>query len=80
MKKPYLLIAGDNYYPSGGTRDWIARFNTLEEAEQEVHKEEKEFYTTQKKPQQVIIKSYKIFNQSYDWYEIVNLETELIGD
>ena len=32
MKKPYLLIAGYNYYPSADTGDWIACYETLEEA------------------------------------------------
>ena len=33
MKKPYLLIAGWDYYPSSGTKDWIACFESWEEAE-----------------------------------------------
>lgn len=78
MDKPYLLIAGLSYYPTGGTGDWIARFNTLEEAENEVCKEKEVVPRGSRKP--IIIRRYKIFNQLYDWYEIVNLETELIGD
>ncbi len=31
--KRYLLIKNDYYYASGGTRDWIDCFETLEEAE-----------------------------------------------
>ena len=31
--KFFLLTAGDNYYPRRGTGDWIATFETLEEAE-----------------------------------------------
>lgn len=30
--KTYLLIAGYNYYPDRGTGDWIACYNTIEEA------------------------------------------------
>jgi hypothetical protein len=30
--KPYLLFAGDNYYPSGGLDDLRGDFDTLEEA------------------------------------------------
>ena len=30
--KTYLLIAGYNYYPDRGTGDWIACYNTKEEA------------------------------------------------
>lgn len=33
MKKPYLLIAGDYYYPSADTDDWIGCFETYEAAE-----------------------------------------------
>ena len=33
LTKPYLLIAGYQYYPSAGTGDWIACFETEEEAE-----------------------------------------------
>ena len=33
MKKHYLLIAGDNYYPSAYTGDWIACYETKEEAQ-----------------------------------------------
>ena len=32
--KPYLLIAGYNYYPGRGTSDWIGCFDTNEEAEE----------------------------------------------
>jgi hypothetical protein len=30
--KPYLLIAGDDYYPSSETGDWIDCYETEEEA------------------------------------------------
>ncbi len=32
MKKPFLLIAGDNYYPSAGIDDWVECFAKKEEA------------------------------------------------
>jgi hypothetical protein len=32
--KPYLLIAGDNYYPCSKTGDWIECYETEEEAEE----------------------------------------------
>jgi len=32
--KPYLLIAGDNYYPSAYTGDWVACYATEEEAKE----------------------------------------------
>lgn len=31
--KPYLLIAGYQYYPNSGTGDWVGTFTTEEEAE-----------------------------------------------
>ena len=32
MNKPYLLIAGDNLYPSDGTGDWIKCYESVAEA------------------------------------------------
>jgi len=34
MDKPFLLMAGLHYYPRGGTKDWIGRYATREEAEE----------------------------------------------
>ena len=36
MNKPFLLIAGYNYYPESGTNDWIGRFETHEEASSQI--------------------------------------------
>jgi hypothetical protein len=36
MKKPYLLIAGEKFYPSASTGDWVGCFSTYEEAEAQV--------------------------------------------
>lgn len=62
--KHYLLIAGDQYYPSAGTGDWIDTFETFEEAKSMV----------------IIAWSYGlnkdifyINDLKYDWYTIVNL-------
>ena len=33
MNKPFLLIAGDNYYPHQDTGDWRGCFETYELAE-----------------------------------------------
>lgn len=30
--KPYLLFAGEDYYPSGGMEDFRGTFNTIAEA------------------------------------------------
>jgi hypothetical protein len=41
--KPYLLIAGDDYYPSSRTGDWIDCYETEEEARkkwEEISKQE----------------------------------------
>lgn len=35
---PYLLFAGDTYYPNGGLEDFIDRFETIEEAKIEALK------------------------------------------
>lgn len=32
MKKPFLLIAGETYYPNSGTYDWIGTFKSYESA------------------------------------------------
>lgn len=32
MKKPYLLIVGQNYYPARGTGNWVGCFETEDEA------------------------------------------------
>lgn len=61
--KPFLLIAGEGYYPAGGTADWIACFETEEQAESQVEK------ITQGK-----ITTYRVQNNAdFDWYEIVDL-------
>jgi hypothetical protein len=56
--KPYLLIAGDQYYPSSRTGDWIACFDTYEEAKEEVIDDDE---------------MVSIRGANYDWYEIVDL-------
>lgn len=32
LTKPFLLFAGNNYYPSGGWDDYVDSYSTLEEA------------------------------------------------
>ena len=58
--KFFLLTAGDHYYPSHGTGDWIATFETLEEAEGVVTKVTDQHYT--------------IYGCRYEWYEIIDLK------
>ena len=77
MNKPFLLIAGDNYYPSGGTGDWIGKFETREEIEKNVETRYLEYFFT-KGPRKGQLKEkarlgVTIFGIKYDWYEIVDL-------
>jgi hypothetical protein len=44
MTKPFLLIAGYDYYPGSGTSNWIATYDTKEEAEKEWEYLKKEEY------------------------------------
>ena len=57
--KNFALFAGDHYYPSGGMRDLVGRFDSVEEA---VH-----FLTTHEDDE-----GYPL---QYDWYQIVDLTT-----
>lgn len=68
MNKPFLLIAGDDYYPQNGIHDWVGRFKTYEEAEDIVEK-------TYSKPGKAYAVYYKVNGRNVDWYKIVNLET-----
>lgn len=61
MNKPYLLIAGDNYYPSDGTGDWVGCFSTLEEAKAQVEPQKTNGYTVNGR------------DWGCDWYEIIDL-------
>ena len=42
--KTYLLIAGYNYYPDRATGDWVACYNTEEEANKRIDELKKEVY------------------------------------
>jgi hypothetical protein len=61
MTKPYLLIAGENFYPSRDTGDWIGCFSTYEEAKAQVEP---------KKPKGYTINGWE---WGCDWYKIVDL-------
>ena len=60
--KPYLLIAGDCYYPSSGTGDWIDCYETVEEAREEI--ENIDYHNNS---------VYKIRGRMFEWYDIVDL-------
>lgn len=72
MKKPYLLIAGDQYYPSSGNRDWIGCYETYDEVINEVHTVVVPKYHSKKFGDEMVSK-YRIKGHDYDWYEIVDL-------
>ena len=62
--KPFLLMAGDNYYPQGGTADWISCYETMEEAQAMVKPRPDDGFSHP---------PYRINNRGYDWYEIEDL-------
>lgn len=75
--KTYLLIAGSSYYPDFGTGDWVRAFETEKNAEDVVETiEHHNFYTKGKNKGEIksTSKSYKINDQIYDWYEIIDLK------
>lgn len=80
MKKPYLLICGDCYYPSAGTGDWIGCYETQKEAEEQVKVIEHHTYYTKGKNKGEIKETYTTYElngrwgpSKIDWYEIVDL-------
>lgn len=76
MKKPYLLIAGDYYYPSADTGDWKGCYFTVEEAREQIeYIDHLQFFTSGKMKGQLKGNNitYKIGDDVFDWYEIVDL-------
>ena len=81
MNKPYLLIAGDRYYPSAYTGDWIGCFSTREEARAQVEvKEHHNYYTKGKNKGEIkstyteyVVKGGTYGDRKCDWYEIIDL-------
>lgn len=75
--KRYLLIAGDNYYPQGGTEDWKGCYATREEAEARITFEEIPILFMHGKRKGEVKEIYKrIHLDGYpvDWYDVVDLE------
>ena len=73
---PFLLIAGDGYYPQQGTGDWIKCFATEREAQDAVAKIPIHNYYTKGKQKGEIKNTYYQYvvgSRKYDWYEIVDL-------
>lgn len=74
--KYFLLIAGECYYPSEGTEDWIKCYETQEEAQKDVVKTKEDIIgqSGQKKGKIIwTLEGYVINGKKYDWYEIVDL-------
>jgi hypothetical protein len=67
VNKPFLLIAGSNYYPSSGTDDWKGTFETYEEAKAQMTDLSKEY-----KDRKAYCR-FKFGEEYCDWYEIVDL-------
>ena len=74
--KPFLLIAGDNYYPEAYTGNWIGCFSTYEEAATKVILVEHKRIIThgkRKGQEEITGKSHQIDGRDYDWWDIVDL-------
>lgn len=74
--KYFLLIAGYNYYPQGGTDDWIATFDTYKDAQKEVVEIPIHTYFTKGKNKGEVKSTYfqyQINDKKYDWYKIIDL-------
>jgi hypothetical protein len=71
--KYYLLIAGEDYYPSRRTGDWIGCFETYEEALSQVKVEKYNFQGN------ACDESYTVNGSDRDWYEIVDLRGWING-
>jgi hypothetical protein len=76
MNHMYLLMAGDNYYPSSGNGDWIKCYASPAEAMQQVTPVQHTRVITKGKHKGDVVvtrTTYTINGSNYDWYEIVNL-------
>jgi hypothetical protein len=75
--KHFLLIAGDHYYPSSGTGDWIECFESYKKAEEKVNKIQmhQRFTRGPRKGQiKYTTEKYEINGDDhYTWYDIVDL-------
>ena len=74
MNKPYLLIAGDNYYPSADTGDWVGCFSTYEEAKAQVEPRKTNGYTVNVRDWgKTNGYTVNVRDWGCDWYEIIDL-------
>lgn len=80
MNKPFLLIAGYNYYPEAGTDDWKDCYSTMEEARSKITIIKNHQYYQKGKNKGEIKETTESYQMTiddeireYDWYEIVDL-------
>ena len=80
MRKPFLLIAGDGYYPSSGTGDWIGCYETEKEAREQVEfKETYQYYSKGKNKGEIksthttYVAKGGEYDRNCDWYEVIDL-------
>lgn len=62
MLKPFLLTAGDTYYPCSGDLDWQGTYATKEEAERQITRSI-----------EYGCEVFTINGISFDWYKIIDL-------
>ena len=67
--KQYLLIMGDNHYPSIGTGDWKDCYTTKAEAASKVAVTNKGSYSSYRWDDE----QAPAYPVEYDWYKIVDL-------
>ncbi len=65
MMRRFLLFMGDTYYPSGGWQDFKKSFDTMSEAVKAVSG---------------ATKDTDLGNSSWDWWQVVDLETGKMVD
>lgn len=68
MKKPFLLLLGDNYYPGPRTMNWKGCFETREEILSKIIEHKPSIPKGIYNP-----RTYEFEGQEYDWMEIVDL-------
>ena len=66
------MTAGEQYYPSSGTDDWIGCFETYDEVINEVFSVVVPKFHSKKFGGGMVTK-YRIKGKDYDWYDVVDL-------
>lgn len=73
MKKPFLLIAGEDCYPQG-RKDWAGCFVTRQDALDAVKVEYFDYFVKgEKRVGEVYHVDFEGVERECDWYEIVDL-------